>query len=85
MKYLEYWTIRPENLKAAVKRFGEADPKVPGVKATRFYEMGTMKGVTLLESDDPVAVSKYNLAWADLVDQKIVPVVGDAEAAAALK
>jgi hypothetical protein len=47
--------------------------------------MGTGRGVTLIEADDPIAVTKYALAWADLVDQKIVPVVGDAEVAVALK
>ncbi len=84
MKYITYWTIRPENLQAAVKRFREADPKIPGVKLTRFHELGTCKGITLVECDDPISVSKYALAWADLVDQRIVPVVGDAEIAAAL-
>jgi len=85
MKYLTCWAIRPENLKAAVKRFGHVDPKFPGVKVTRFHQIGTGRGVTLVESDDPVAVGKYAYAWADLVDQKIVPVFGDAEVAAAIK
>jgi Domain of unknown function (DUF3303) len=85
MKYLTMWTIRPENLEAAAKRFREGDPKIPGVKATRFHELGTGRGVTLVECDDPTAVTKYALAWADLVEQRIVPVVGDAEVAAALK
>jgi len=34
MKCLAYWTIRPENLEVAVKRFGTADLQVPGVKLT---------------------------------------------------
>ena len=46
--------------------------------------MGTGKGFSLLEADDPVALSKYQLAWADLVDLKIVPVVGDEEIETAL-
>ena len=50
----------------------------------RWHEMGTGKGYSLLEADDPVALSKYQLAWADLVDLKIVPVVGDEEIAKAL-
>lgn len=72
-------------MKAVVKRFQEADPKIPGVKMTRFHEMGTGRGFSLVESDDPVAVSKLALAWADLVDQKTIAVVGDAEVAAALQ
>lgn len=85
MKYITVWSIRPENMKAVVKRFQEGDPKIPGVKMTRFHEMGTGRGFSLVESDDPVAVSKLALAWADLVDQKTIAVVGDAEVAAALK
>jgi len=84
MKYMTVWTIRPENMKAAIKRFKQADPKVKGVKVTRFHELGTGRGFTLVESDDPVAVSKLAAAWSDLVDQKTVAVVEDAEAAAAL-
>jgi hypothetical protein len=52
---------------------------------TRFHEMGTGRGFSLVESDDPVAVSRMALAWADLVDQKTVAVLSDAEIAAALK
>jgi hypothetical protein len=85
MKYITTWTIRPENFAAVVKRFKEADPKIPGVKMTRFHEMGTGRGFSLTESDDPVAVAKMASAWADLVDQKTVAVLGDADIAAALK
>jgi hypothetical protein len=85
MKYITTWTIRPENIKAAIERFSKGDPKVPGVKVTRFHELGTGRGFSLVEADDPTAVARYAVAWSDLVDQKIVPVVGDAEVAAALK
>ena len=85
MKYITEWTIRPENMKAVIKRFQEADPKVKGVKMTRFHEMGTGHGFSLIESDDPVAVSKLLSAWSDLADQKTVAVVDDAQIAAALK
>jgi len=84
MKYITVWSIRPENMKAAIKRFKEAEPKIPGVKMTRFHEMGTGRGFSITESDDPVAVAKFALAWADLVDQKTVAVVDDAEVAKAL-
>ena len=85
MKYITTWTIRAENFDAVIKRFKEGDPKVPGVRMTRFHEMGTGRGFSLVESDDPVAVSKLALAWADLVDQETVAVVGDDEIAAALR
>lgn len=85
MKYMTIWSIRPENMQAVIKRFKEADPKVPGVKVTRFHEMGTGRGFTLTESDDPVAVAKFALAWSDLVEQETVAVVDDAQVAEALK
>lgn len=85
MQYITTWTIRPENMAAAIKRFKEGDPKIPGVKLTRFHAMGTGHGFSLVESDDPVAVARLGVAWSDLVDQETVPVVSDAEVAAALK
>jgi Protein of unknown function (DUF3303) len=85
MKYITVWSIRPENMKAVIKRFQEGDPKIPGVQMMRFHAMGTGRGFSLVESDDPVAVSKLASAWGDLVDQKTVAVVGDEEIAAALK
>jgi Protein of unknown function (DUF3303) len=85
MKYITLWNIRPENMKAVIKRFQEDDPKIQGVKMTRFHAMGTGRGFSLVESDDPVAVSRLASAWSDLVDQKTVAVVGDEEIAAALK
>ena len=85
MKYITVWSIRPENMKAAIKRFQESEPKIPGVTMTRFHAMGTGRGFSLVESDDPVAVSRLASAWSDLVDQETFAVVGDAEIAAALK
>ena len=85
MKYITVWSIRPENMKAVIKRFQEGDPKIPGVKMSRFHAMGTGRGLSLVESDDPVAVSRLANAWSDLVDQKTVAVVSDEEIAAALR
>ena len=85
MKYITTWSIKPENMKAVIKRFQEADTKIPGVTMTRFHAMGTGRGFSLVESDDPVAVSRLASFWSDLVDQQTVAVVGDAEIAAALK
>jgi len=85
MKYITTWSIRPEHMKAVIKRFQEADTKIPGVTMTRFHAMGTGRGFSLVESDDPVAVARLASAWSDLVDQQTVAVVGDAEIAAALK
>lgn len=86
MHYVVVWSIKPEQFEAVIERFATADPAPEaGTKLLgRWHEMGTGKGFSLIESDDPVSLSKYQLAWADLVDLKIVPVVGDEEIARAL-
>ncbi len=86
MKYMTTFTIRPENIKAAIERFKETGGSAPaGVTLVgRWHEMGTGRGFALIESDDPVAVSKFAIGWSDLVDQTTVAVVDDAQIAAAL-
>ena len=77
MKYMVVFSIAPENVEAAKKRFFEAEP-LEGVKRIgRWSEFGSCKGFDLLESDDPVAMSKLGFYWADLVDMKVVPFVED--------
>ncbi len=86
MKYMVTFHIRPENIKAAIKRFMEGEPTVEGAKIIgRWHKIGTGNGFSLVESDDPVAVSKLAVARADLVDQRTVAVVEDAQIAAALQ
>ncbi len=77
MKYMTTFTIRPENIKAAIERFKETGGKAPaGVTIIgRWHEMGTSHGFALVETDDPVAMSKFAIAWSDLADQKTVAVV----------
>jgi len=86
MKYITRWSIKEENFAAAVERFKNNPPAVPeGVTMHgRWHQMGGGDGFSLIESDDPVAVSKYILAWADLVDQEVCAVLDDAEIAQAL-
>ena len=86
MKYMTTWTIRPENVKAAIARFKETGGQTPaGVTIIgRWHEMGTGRGVAVVEFDDPVAVSKFSLTWADLLDQTTVAVIEDAQLAAAM-
>lgn len=86
MLYMARWSIREDNFAAALERFSQNPPELPaGVSMLgRWHEMGTGDGFALFESSDPVAVSRYILAWADLVDQKVYPVVDDEAIAAAL-
>lgn len=85
MKYMTVWTIRPENMKASIKRFLEESPQTPGVKIiSRMHVLGSGTGFTLWESDDPLAATKEGLAWSDLIDLEVHPVVDDATIAKAL-
>ena len=85
MKFMTVWTIRPENMKASIKRFMETNPQTPGVKIiSRMHVLGTGMGFTLWEADDPLAASREGLAWSDLIDLKVYPVVDDATVAKAL-
>ena len=85
MKFMTTWTIRPENRQASIKRFMEANPQTPGVKIiSRMHVLGTGMGFTLWEADDPLAAAREGLAWSDLIDLKVYPVVDDATVAKAL-
>ena len=86
MKYITKWSIKEENFPAAVERFRNNPPEIPaGVTMHgRWHQMGGGDGFSLLEADDPIALSRYILAWADLVDQEVFAVVDDAEIAQAL-
>ena len=86
MKYMVTWSIAPENLNAVLERWRTENP-LPGEGAKmieRWHIMGTGQGFTLMEVTDPAAMARYNMAWADLVDLEIVPVMDEAETAAAL-
>jgi len=86
MKYMTRWSIKEDNFAAVVKRFKEVNP-MPGAGVTmlgRWHEMGSGDGFALFEVDDPIAFSRYIVGWADLVDQKVYPVVEDEEIAMAL-
>lgn len=86
MLYMTRWTIKEENHKAVIERFTTADPQPPeGVTMIgRWHEMGSGKGFALMETDDPVALSRFILQWSDLVDQEVRAVVEDVEIAKAL-
>lgn len=79
MKYMVEWSIQAHNFEAAVARFTQEDPGIPeGVTLVgRWHQLGTGKGYTLLESDDPAAIARLGISWADLVDQQISPVTDD--------
>ncbi len=79
MLYMTRWSIKEENTPAVIKRFTSSPPALPpGVKMLgRWHEMGSGDGFALVEASDPIAVTRYILAWADLVDQKVYAVITD--------
>ena len=84
MKYMMTFSIAPGDVMATRKRFAEPEP-TEGIKLVgRWHEMGTSKGFALIETDDPVAISKFFVYWADLVDIKVVPVIDDEQMGKAL-
>ena len=69
----------------------EGNRRVPRSMVEHYFDMMEQFGIRrgdmrleLFETDDPVALSRYFLAWSDLVDLKVVPVVDDEEIAKAL-
>jgi hypothetical protein len=87
MKYMVVWNIKEQNLPAILERWKTLNP-TPGKGAklvARYHEMGTGKGYSLYEATNPGALAKHLLGWADLVDQKIVPVLDDNEMKRAAK
>ena len=85
MKYVITWTFTPENQKAAIKRFEENSEPMDGIKQiARWHIVGTKRGFRVIETDDPVALSKLSIYWADLLDMKVEPVVDDDEIGKAL-
>ena len=87
MKYMVVWNIKEQNLPAVLERWQTLNP-MPGKGATlvaRYHELGTGKGYALFEATKPGALAKYLLGWADLADQKVVPVLDDDEMKRAVK
>ena len=83
MKYMAVWSIKPEHYDESIKRWKKAKAagrKTPGTETLGiWFEVGTAKGYTLIETDDLVALSRRLNGWSDLIDQKIVPVVDSEE------
>ena len=78
MKYMTTWNFTPENQKAIIERFAQNDEPMDGiVRLGRWHVLGTKRGFVLIETDDPVALSRLNIYWSDLFDLQIVPVIDD--------
>lgn len=81
MKFMLTFTMKPETRDTAIGRFlktGGRPPKGATLRG-RWTRADLNGGYVLLESDDPTAVTEFALAWSDLTDLAVVPVVEDQE------
>ena len=88
MKFMLTFSAKPDKVKRdeAIARFTQTGGCPPnGVKLLgRWTRADFSKGYDLLESDDPKSLAEFALAWNDLLEVEIAPVMEDQEVAAAL-
>jgi hypothetical protein len=79
MLYMNTYHIRSENRDACIARFKEGKGQPPeGVKLVRrWHDVAGLRGFTLVESDDPVAVGKFAKEWSDIMNLEFIPVLSD--------
>ena len=83
MRFMLTFAIKPESKgrDEAIARFKATGGQAPkGAKLLgRWTAADFSGGFVLLESDDGKALTEFALAWSDLMELKIVPVIEDAE------
>lgn len=79
MHFMSIYTFRPEQRDAAIARFKETGGAPPaGVKlVARWHDVGGLRGYTICEANDPVAISIWSQRWTDLMKIEAFPVVND--------
>lgn len=86
MKYIVRWEIEPSVRKAAIDRFMKTGGAPPtGVTMlSRWHSADGAFGFAIAETDDVQAMSKWALAWNDLLPMDIRPALDDQGIAAVL-
>ena len=86
MKFMSTWTFQGGALSEAAARFlaGEAAPEPGTTILGRWHNIDLSGGFLLFETNDPAAMYRGALKWADVLELNTVPVVEDADAGAAL-
>jgi hypothetical protein len=86
MKFMSTWSFQSGLIPETAARFlaGEGSPAPGTTLLGRWHNVDCSGGFALYETDDPAALYRGALEWADLLDINTVPVVEDAEAGAAL-
>jgi hypothetical protein len=80
MKFMSTWSFPSGNLPDAAERFlaGEGAPEQGVTLLGRWHNVDLSGGCALYETDDPTALYKGALKWADLLDFNTVAVIEDA-------
>jgi hypothetical protein len=79
MLFITRYEVAPSVRKAAIERFmktGGAPP--PGVKMLgRWHSADGAFGIVISETDDIQAITRWNLAWNDLLTFDVRPAIDD--------
>ena len=88
MKYMVQWRVHDEKRHEALGAFSEMDSidDEPGLSDLnligRWHDVIGFTGVAIVETDDPMALSKWLLNWNKFIDIEAIPVFDDEEARA---
>ena len=76
MKFICEWKFRDrEAIQLVNKKSQEENEPLDGIKYLAKWYTGTGRGYSLLETEDPMALNKLLVFWADLLEMNTVPVV----------
>lgn len=86
MKFMSTWSFQGGALSEAATRFlaGDAAPEPGTTILGRWHNTDLSGGFLLLETNDPTAMYRGALKWADVIDINTVPVIEDSDAGPAL-
>jgi hypothetical protein len=87
MKFILTFTLPPETRDAAISRFLDTmGLPPPGVTLLgRWTQLDLCRGVAVLESEDPQALTAFAHGWSDLLELTLAPVLEDQELATVLQ
>ena len=87
MKFMLTFAFAPQTRDEAIIRFRKTGGQPPaGAKLlARSTAADFSRGYALLESDDTKALTEFSLAWSDVVQLQVVPVLEDSELNDALR
>jgi hypothetical protein len=86
MKFMSTYSLIPGTIGTAAEKFlaGAGAPEAGVTLLGRWHNVDCSGGYVLYETDNPAALHRGALKWADLLEISITPVIEDAEAGANL-